>query len=105
MALACGFKSAFLCEHYGGDGLAVSAIDTRISQKHSATLIRGNIVTCIYNNPKTFATTAIAGYSSVYARTVRAVSGGVVRSTATPEGKVALVVGGGSGHFPRFPVL
>jgi len=24
-ALAAGFKSAFLCEHYGGDGLAVSA--------------------------------------------------------------------------------
>lgn len=27
MALACGFKSAFLCEHYGGDGLAVSAMN------------------------------------------------------------------------------
>lgn len=27
MAIACGFKSAFLCEHYGGDGLAVSAMN------------------------------------------------------------------------------
>jgi sugar phosphate isomerase/epimerase len=25
MALDCGFQSAFLCEHYGGDGLSVSA--------------------------------------------------------------------------------
>ena len=24
-AIACGFKSAFLCEHYGGDGLSISA--------------------------------------------------------------------------------
>ncbi|MFB0936967.1 MAG: dihydroxyacetone kinase family protein, partial [Propionivibrio sp.] len=33
---------------------------------------------------------------------VRPVIGGVVRSTATPEGKVAVVVGGGSGHYPAF---
>ena len=59
-------------------------------------------MTCIYDDPEVFATTAIAGFSSVYARTVRAVSGGVIRSTATPEGKVALVIGGGSGHFPAF---
>ena len=26
-ALACGFKSAFLCEHYGGDGLSVCAMN------------------------------------------------------------------------------
>lgn len=25
MALECGFQSAFLCEHYGGDGVSVSA--------------------------------------------------------------------------------
>lgn len=25
MAIECGFSSAFLCEHYGGDGLSVSA--------------------------------------------------------------------------------
>jgi dihydroxyacetone kinase len=59
-------------------------------------------VTCICDDPEVFATTALTGFSSVYARTVRAVSGGVVRSTATPEGKVALVIGGGSGHFPAF---
>ena len=57
-------------------------------------------MTRIYDDPEVFATTAIAGFSSIYARHVRPVTGGVLRSTATPEGKVALVVGGGSGHSP-----
>ena len=26
-AIACGFRSAFLCEHYGGDGLTVCAMN------------------------------------------------------------------------------
>ncbi len=59
-------------------------------------------MTCIYDDPEAFATTALAGFASVYARTARAVTGGVVRSTATPAGKVALVIGGGSGHYPAF---
>ena len=59
-------------------------------------------MTCIYDDPEVFATTAIAGFCSVNSRTVRAVTGGVVRSTATPAGKVAVVVGGGSGHYPAF---
>ena len=59
-------------------------------------------MTCIYDDPEVFATTAIAGFSSIYSRTVRAVTGGVVRSTATPAGKVAVVIGGGSGHYPAF---
>ena len=59
-------------------------------------------MTCIYDNPEEFAKTALAGFVSVYARHVRPVIGGVVRSTATPEGKVSIVVGGGSGHYPAF---
>ena len=59
-------------------------------------------MTCIHDNPEEFATTAIAGFTSIYARNVRAVTGGVLRSTATPDGKVAVVVGGGSGHYPAF---
>ena len=59
-------------------------------------------MTCIFDNPEEFAKTALAGFASVYSRTVRPVIGGVVRSTATPEGKVAIVVGGGSGHYPAF---
>ena len=59
-------------------------------------------MTCIYDDPEVFATTAITGFCSVNSRTVRAVTGGVVRSTATPAGKVAVVIGGGSGHYPAF---
>ena len=59
-------------------------------------------MTCIHDDPEVFATTAITGFCSVNSRTVRAVTGGVVRSTATPAGKVAVVVGGGSGHYPAF---
>jgi dihydroxyacetone kinase len=59
-------------------------------------------MTCIHDDPEIFATTAIAGFCSINSRSVRAVSGGVVRSTATPAGKVALVVGGGAGHYPAF---
>lgn len=59
-------------------------------------------MTYIHNQPEVFATTAIAGFSSIFARTARAVAGGVVRATATPENKVAVVVGGGAGHYPAF---
>ena len=59
-------------------------------------------MTRIHDDPEVFATTALAGFSSIYSRNVRAVTGGVVRSTATPDGKVAVVVGGGSGHYPAF---
>lgn len=59
-------------------------------------------MTCILDNPETFAAVAIAGFTSIYSRTVRPVTGGVVRATATPAGKVAVVVGGGSGHYPAF---
>ena len=59
-------------------------------------------MTRVYDDPEVFASTALAGFSSIYARHVRPVSGGVIRSTATPKGKVSLVVGGGSGHYPAF---
>ena len=41
-------------------------------------------MTCIVDNPEEFAKTALAGFASVFSRTVRPVIGGVVRSTATP---------------------
>ena len=40
-------------------------------------------MTRIYDDPEVFATTAIAGFSSIYARHVRPVTGGVLRSTAS----------------------
>jgi dihydroxyacetone kinase len=59
-------------------------------------------MTCVFDNPEEFARTALAGFASVYSRNAWLVNGGVVRSTAVPEGKVAVVVGGGSGHYPAF---
>ena len=59
-------------------------------------------MTHLHDDPTAFAATALAGYCDVFRQFVRAVPDGVVRSTATPDGKVALVIGGGSGHYPAF---
>ena len=59
-------------------------------------------MTRLWNDPADFADEMIAGFVAANARSVRRVSGGVVRSTVVPEGQVAVVVGGGSGHYPAF---
>ena len=57
-------------------------------------------MTTIYDAPANFALTALAGFCATHARLVRLVEGGVVRATEVPKGKVSIVVGGGSGHYP-----
>lgn len=59
-------------------------------------------MTKIFNDPEHFARSALAGFADIYRRHVHPVRGGVVRSTKTAENKVAIVVGGGSGHYPAF---
>ena len=59
-------------------------------------------MTRIVATPGLFAADAAAGFVDAYADLVRAVQGGVIRATATPAGKVAVVTGGGSGHYPLF---
>jgi dihydroxyacetone kinase len=59
-------------------------------------------MTTIFDAPEDFAATALAGFADIYSRHVRLVRGGVVRATKAPEGKVSVVVGGGSGHYPAF---
>ncbi|MFB9377246.1 dihydroxyacetone kinase family protein [Kineococcus gynurae] len=59
-------------------------------------------MTRIYGDPSSFVPDALAGFVDLYSHYVQPVPHGVVRSTATPEGKVAVVVGGGSGHYPAF---
>lgn len=54
------------------------------------------------DDPATFAEDALRGFVDAYADQVRLVPGGVVRAAPTPAGKVAVVVGGGSGHYPAF---
>ena len=59
-------------------------------------------MTTIFGNPSSFVPDVLAGFTDLYSQYVQAVPHGVIRSTATPEGKVAVVVGGGSGHYPAF---
>ena len=59
-------------------------------------------MTLILNSPETFAAESLAGFVAANATRVRPAPGGVVRSTVRPPGKVAVVVGGGSGHYPAF---
>ncbi|MCV9999690.1 dihydroxyacetone kinase family protein [Pararhizobium sp. YC-54] len=59
-------------------------------------------MTTIFDAPEDFATTALAGFAAIYSRYVRHVKGGVVRATKVPKGKVSVVIGGGSGHYPAF---
>ncbi|MEV6348017.1 dihydroxyacetone kinase family protein [Actinoplanes sp. NPDC051851] len=59
-------------------------------------------MTRLWNDPTDFADEMIAGFVAANTRYVRAVPGGVARRQATPAGQVAVVVGGGSGHYPAF---
>lgn len=59
-------------------------------------------MTRLWNDPAAFADELIDGFVAANSRYVRRVTGGVVRSTAVPRGQVAVVVGGGSGHYPAF---
>ncbi|QIG39610.1 dihydroxyacetone kinase family protein [Microbacterium sp. 4R-513] len=59
-------------------------------------------MTRLWNEPSAFADEMIDGFVAANGRYVRRVQGGVVRSTVAPEGQVAVVIGGGSGHYPAF---
>ncbi|MGX1247912.1 hypothetical protein RKD48_000423 [Streptomyces ambofaciens] len=62
-------------------------------------------MTRLFNDPAAFADEALEGFTAAHRRWVRPVGGGVVRATATPAGQVAVVIGGGSGHYPAFSGL
>lgn len=59
-------------------------------------------MTKIFNNPKNFGVEALAGFVAANQNHVQGVHGGVVRADASPDNQVAVVVGGGSGHYPAF---
>jgi dihydroxyacetone kinase len=59
-------------------------------------------MTYLVNDPEQFATDALRGYAAAHPEHVMLAHGGVVRSTETPQGQPALVIGGGSGHYPAF---
>lgn len=59
-------------------------------------------MTRVLNDPDDFPAQAVAGLASAFPQHLKQVFGGVARATVTRPGKVALVVGGGSGHYPAF---
>lgn len=59
----------------------------------------------LLNDPAHFREEMIRGFVAAHPDVVRPVDGGVVRSSDTPAGQVALVIGGGSGHYPAFAGL
>ncbi|HEY9358263.1 MAG TPA: dihydroxyacetone kinase family protein [Arthrobacter sp.] len=62
-------------------------------------------MTRLFNEPAAFADEMIEGFVASHGRWVKRVSGGVVRNTKSTPGTVALVIGGGSGHYPAFAGL
>ena len=59
-------------------------------------------MTRLFNDPATFSEDMLAGFLDANSRYVAGVPGGVVRATETRSDKVAVVVGGGAGHYPAF---
>jgi len=62
-------------------------------------------MTRIFNDPSDFAEEALAGFCDVHANLVRQVPGGAVRRHRPRQPKVAVLAGGGSGHYPAFAGL
>jgi D-erythrulose 4-kinase len=59
----------------------------------------------LLNDPAVFAREALAGFVAANADTVVAVDGGVAVRTPASGRRVALITGGGSGHYPAFAGL
>lgn len=62
-------------------------------------------MTFLTNDASDFVTEMMDGFLAVHGDTVMRVPGGVVRAYQTPPGQVAIVIGGGSGHYPAFSGL
>jgi dihydroxyacetone kinase len=61
-------------------------------------------MTRIYNDPAEFKSDVIKGFAAAYPQYVQRVEGasGFVRAGGSLDGKVSLVIGGGSGHYPSY---
>jgi dihydroxyacetone kinase len=59
----------------------------------------------LVNDPAAFRDEMIGGLVSANDQFICQARGGVVRATETPPGQVAIIIGGGSGHFPAFAGL
>ncbi|NSC23262.1 D-erythrulose kinase, partial [Streptomyces albus subsp. chlorinus] len=59
-------------------------------------------MTRIFNDPARFTEDMVKGFTAAHPEHVRAVPGGVVRARRPDAPKVAVLTGGGSGHYPAF---
>ncbi len=61
-------------------------------------------MTHVYNDPADFKNEVIRGFAAAYPAYVERVEGasGFVRAGGPVDGKVSLLIGGGSGHFPSY---
>jgi D-erythrulose 4-kinase len=59
----------------------------------------------VLNDPADFSDESTVGFVAAHPALVRRVPGGVARVGATPPGQVAVIIGGGSGHYPAFAGL
>jgi L-erythrulose 1-kinase len=59
-------------------------------------------MTYLLNSADDFADEAVRGLVAAHPDLLVRVRGGVARATQTPPGQPALVIGGGSGHYPAF---
>ncbi len=61
-------------------------------------------MTHVFNDPVNFREEMIEGYAAAFARYLRRVphASGVMANSAPSQGRVAVIVGGGSGHYPAF---
>lgn len=62
-------------------------------------------MTRIVGDPEDFVDDALEGFARAHRGLVRRVDGGIVRAQPLTPGRVAVVVGGGSGHYPAFAGL
>jgi D-erythrulose 4-kinase len=62
-------------------------------------------MTRLFNDPDDFADEVLEGFTAAHPDLVCRVPGGVIRQSPTPSGKVAVVIGGGAGHYPAFAGL
>lgn len=59
----------------------------------------------LFNEPGSFAEEMLEGFAAAQEHRVRRVPGGVIRRDRGRSGEVAVVIGGGSGHYPAFSGL
>ncbi|MGW1029306.1 dihydroxyacetone kinase family protein [Streptomyces sp. NPDC002577] len=62
-------------------------------------------MTRLFDDPDRFSEDQLRGFAAAYPEHVTVVPGGVVRTRPQGAGRVAVIIGGGSGHYPAFSGL